>query len=87
MTMSQETVRLGAHETLRVVAHEPDALALEATWTPGGSAPIGHLHPEQDEAFEVLAGLGIGTPEPAPADELMVAVAEYSDVFIPLLDG
>jgi quercetin dioxygenase-like cupin family protein len=47
---------LNTHETVRVVSETPEELELEASWTPGGSAPPAHLHPAQEERFEVLAG-------------------------------
>jgi quercetin dioxygenase-like cupin family protein len=43
-------------ESVRVRAHTPEALEVEATWGPGGSPPPRHFHPEQDERFEVLSG-------------------------------
>jgi mannose-6-phosphate isomerase-like protein (cupin superfamily) len=43
-------------ETLDVLARTPEALVLEATYAPGGSAPPAHYHPAQDEHFEVRAG-------------------------------
>jgi quercetin dioxygenase-like cupin family protein len=54
--MSDETIALGPHQTLRVIASTPEALLLEARWAPGGTPPIDHLHPGQDERFEVLEG-------------------------------
>ena len=55
-TMSEETLHLNAHETVRVVRQTPDELEVEATWTPAGPQPPPHLHPAQEEHFEVLAG-------------------------------
>jgi mannose-6-phosphate isomerase-like protein (cupin superfamily) len=43
-------------ETLEVVERTPDVLVLNASWSPGGSAPPAHYHPAQDEHFEVLEG-------------------------------
>jgi mannose-6-phosphate isomerase-like protein (cupin superfamily) len=43
-------------ETLDVLERTPEALVLEATYAPGGSAPPAHYHPAQDEHFEVQAG-------------------------------
>jgi mannose-6-phosphate isomerase-like protein (cupin superfamily) len=54
--MDDDLIRLGPHQTLRVVSSTADALELEAEWQPGGTAPPGHLHPGQDEHFEVLEG-------------------------------
>jgi Cupin domain len=39
-----------------VIAHDEHVLRLRATYAAGGAAPPPHLHPEQDERFEVLAG-------------------------------
>jgi hypothetical protein len=40
-----------------VVAHSDELLQLQATYAGGGTAPPAHLHPAQDERFEVLAGV------------------------------
>jgi len=54
--VSPETLHLNTHEAVSLVRETPEELELEASWTPGGSRPPAHLHPEQDEHFEVLAG-------------------------------
>jgi quercetin dioxygenase-like cupin family protein len=54
--VSEETLHLNAHERVRVLRETPQELELEASWDPGGSRPPAHLHPAQDEHFEVLAG-------------------------------
>jgi quercetin dioxygenase-like cupin family protein len=51
-----EELKLGPATTLSVVARDDDALVLRATYDDGGTAPPAHLHPAQDERFEVLAG-------------------------------
>jgi mannose-6-phosphate isomerase-like protein (cupin superfamily) len=51
-----DLIRLGPHQTLRVVDASPEALVLEAEWAPRSSEPPAHLHPGQDEHFEVLDG-------------------------------
>jgi mannose-6-phosphate isomerase-like protein (cupin superfamily) len=137
--MTDELIRLSDRQVLRVVRETPEELELEATWDPGGPPPPAHLHPAQDEHFEVRAGelaavvdgvehtlsagdtldiprntphkmwnasgeravalwltrpagrtaewfrtmerLGAGGPSPAPPDELIKALNEYSDVF------
>jgi mannose-6-phosphate isomerase-like protein (cupin superfamily) len=43
-------------EALDVIERGPDVLVLDASWSPGGSAPPAHYHPAQDEHFEVLEG-------------------------------
>ena len=50
------TLRLSRHQTLEIVASEPDRIVVETTYLPGGSQPPTHYHPQQDENFEVLAG-------------------------------
>jgi mannose-6-phosphate isomerase-like protein (cupin superfamily) len=54
--MSEQIV-LGAGTTLRVLSHDEGTLELEATYAGGSSAPPPHLHPAQDERFEVRAGV------------------------------
>ena len=56
VAMPDETLQLSNHETVRVVRKTADELELEATWGPGGSPPLPHLHPAQDEWFEVRTG-------------------------------
>jgi quercetin dioxygenase-like cupin family protein len=51
-----EQLKLGPGTTLRVIAHDQGELLLQATYAPAGSAPPAHLHPAQDERFEVIAG-------------------------------
>jgi quercetin dioxygenase-like cupin family protein len=47
---------LSPTESLTVRSSTPEALEVKATYGPGGSAPPSHLHPAQDEHFEVLEG-------------------------------
>lgn len=49
------TYRLTPTEHVEITEESPAVLAVEATYLPGSSRPPGHLHPEQDEHFEVLA--------------------------------
>jgi mannose-6-phosphate isomerase-like protein (cupin superfamily) len=51
-----DELRITPGETLEVLERKPDALVLEASYAPGGSAPPAHYHPSQDEHFEVLEG-------------------------------
>ncbi len=51
-----EQLALGPGTTLRVLSHDEQALVLEATYAGGSSPPPTHLHPAQDERFEVRAG-------------------------------
>ena len=51
-----ETFKLTATETLTLVSSTPQVLEVEASFGPGHGAPPPHLHPAQDEHFEVLEG-------------------------------
>ena len=53
--MSDE-LKLGPTALVRVVRSDPEELEVEATYAPGGQAPPNHLHPDQDEHFEILEG-------------------------------
>lgn len=50
------TFSLTAHEHVTVTHSSPELLAMEVTWTSGGTLPPPHLHPSQDEHFEVHSG-------------------------------
>ncbi|WP_354700905.1 hypothetical protein DSM112329_01198 [Paraconexibacter sp. AEG42_29] len=54
--MPNEFFVLRPGERVTVVSHTADLLEVEAVLTPGGRLPPKHLHPEQDERFEVLEG-------------------------------
>lgn len=54
--MPTGTLRLGDHQTLRLVASSAEALEVESMWTVGGSAPLAHWHPLQTEHFTVVEG-------------------------------
>jgi mannose-6-phosphate isomerase-like protein (cupin superfamily) len=54
--MTEELLHLSDRQVLRVVRETPDELELEATWDPGGPPPPSHLHPAQDEHFEIRSG-------------------------------
>jgi mannose-6-phosphate isomerase-like protein (cupin superfamily) len=54
--MTAELLHLSAHETVRILRETPEELEVEGTWAPGGSPPPPHLHPAQDEEFEVRTG-------------------------------
>jgi quercetin dioxygenase-like cupin family protein len=54
--MTEELLHLTGHETIRLIRETPDELVVEGTWTAGGSPPPPHLHPAQDERFEVGSG-------------------------------
>ena len=50
------TLKIGPDESVTVRESTPELLELEVTWGPGGRPPPKHLHPAQDERFEVLEG-------------------------------
>jgi hypothetical protein len=52
-----EVLHLTPHETLTIVTETPELLTVEVEYTPGGRKPPPHLHPDQDEHFEVLEGV------------------------------
>lgn len=54
--MTEELLHLSDRQLLRVVRETQDELELEATWDPGGPPPPPHLHPAQEEHFEVRSG-------------------------------
>jgi mannose-6-phosphate isomerase-like protein (cupin superfamily) len=43
-------------EQIRFVGDSPDRLELDFTLRPGGFVPVVHVHPNQEERFDVLAG-------------------------------
>jgi Cupin domain len=51
-----ELLHITEHETVLVIAESADELRVEGTWIPGGRPPPSHLHPAQDEHFEVRVG-------------------------------
>lgn len=53
--MSQ-TLKLTPTESVTIRTSTDDVLEVEATYGPATKPPPRHLHPEQDERFEVLAG-------------------------------
>jgi len=58
------TIQLSAHERVTVVSAGPEALVVEAEYDPGGRRPPSHRHTDQDERFEVLAGvMAVETPD------------------------
>lgn len=54
--MSNDHLKLGEAQILRVVSSTPEALELESTWTSTTKKPPRHFHPHQDEHFEILEG-------------------------------
>jgi quercetin dioxygenase-like cupin family protein len=75
--MPPATYRLTPAEQVAVLSRDPEALVAEATYGAQGSPPPPHLHPAQDERFEVLEGrltvrLGRDERELGPGDVLHV---------------
>jgi quercetin dioxygenase-like cupin family protein len=54
--MDNHTLELTPHESVRIAGHTPEALEVEGSWAPNGSAPPKHFHPTQAERFDVLEG-------------------------------
>ncbi|HYH60796.1 MAG TPA: cupin domain-containing protein [Solirubrobacterales bacterium] len=54
--MSGDELTLSPVTKLTIVSSTEEALEVEALYAPGGSAPPNHLHPSQDEHFEILEG-------------------------------
>jgi mannose-6-phosphate isomerase-like protein (cupin superfamily) len=54
--MPGDLLRTSPHTTLRVLESTPETLLFEADWEPGSHVPPAHLHPFQDERFEILEG-------------------------------
>jgi mannose-6-phosphate isomerase-like protein (cupin superfamily) len=50
------TYTLHDGERVTIVEHTPDLLAVDAEWAPTSMKPPVHLHPDQDERFEIRAG-------------------------------
>lgn len=49
-------LKLGPAARIRIVRCDAERLEVEATYAPGSAPPPNHLHPAQDEAFEILEG-------------------------------
>jgi quercetin dioxygenase-like cupin family protein len=47
---------LTSHEHVTVIARSPEAIEVTVTYAASGAPPPKHLHPAQDERFEVLDG-------------------------------
>jgi quercetin dioxygenase-like cupin family protein len=51
-----DTIHSEGGQTIRFLSETPDALIMEADYRAGTPSPPAHLHPSQDEHFEVLSG-------------------------------
>jgi quercetin dioxygenase-like cupin family protein len=56
MTADGPTYALHDGERVTVLDRSDELLAMEAEWDPEETRPPAHLHPHQDERFEVLEG-------------------------------
>jgi mannose-6-phosphate isomerase-like protein (cupin superfamily) len=56
MPEEPQVLKLTAEESVRIVPTEGSDLLVEATYGGGGGPPPAHMHPAQDERFEVLEG-------------------------------
>jgi quercetin dioxygenase-like cupin family protein len=56
MSAAGDVLRLGPHDSLEIRSSTPEGLEVVASYRPHGSPPPAHLHPSQDERFEVLEG-------------------------------
>jgi mannose-6-phosphate isomerase-like protein (cupin superfamily) len=52
----EDTLKITPTESVKVVRSDAEVLEVEATYAAEGEAPPKHLHPSQDEHFEVLDG-------------------------------
>ena len=50
------SLTLTPHESVTIRESTPELLEVEMTYRPGGRRLPAHLHPQQDESFEVLSG-------------------------------
>jgi mannose-6-phosphate isomerase-like protein (cupin superfamily) len=49
-------LKLGPTARIRIVRCDAEMLEVEATYSAGSAPPPNHLHPAQDEEFEILEG-------------------------------
>ncbi len=54
--MAETTYKLTPSESVTVKKHDDEVLEVEGNYGPKGKPPPAHLHPDQDEHFEVLEG-------------------------------
>ena len=83
-----ETFQLTESEAVTVVESTPESLLVEATYGPGGSPPPKHMHPAQDEVFQVLEGslrfrLGSIERDVESGEEIEVPAGVAHQVFNP----
>ncbi len=71
------TLKLTPSESVTIRQSTPEVLEVEATYAPHGTPPPKHLHPLQDERFEVLEG---EVTVKTPAFERTLTVGEGIDI-------
>jgi quercetin dioxygenase-like cupin family protein len=72
-----DTIQLSPRDELTIVRSDHEVLEVEAVYTAEGSPPPPHLHPAQEERFEVLEGamtacVGADDAREVPAGETLV---------------
>jgi mannose-6-phosphate isomerase-like protein (cupin superfamily) len=72
-----ETLMLTPKESLTIVSSTPEVIAVEAKYGPAGKPPPPHLHPVQDEHFEVIAG---SVRAKVGGEERMLSAGEAIDI-------
>lgn len=72
-----DTIKLSPRDELTIVRSDDDVLEVEAVYAAEGSPPPPHLHPAQEERFEILEGamtacVGSEEARTVPAGETLV---------------
>ena len=63
-------------ESVKVRTSTPEVIEVEVTYGPGSRRPPAHLHPHQDESFQVLSGtIGVRPPRNRPPHAQVGAAA------------
>jgi len=88
LTPAGETFQLTESERVTVVESSAESLLVEAIYGPGGSPPPKHLHPAQDEIFQVLDGslrfrLGSIDRDVDAGEEIQIPAGVAHQVFNP----
>jgi len=83
-----ERLQLTESESITVLESIAESLLVEATYGPGGSPPPKHLHPAQDEVFQMLEGtlrfrLGSVERDLEPGEEIEIPAGVAHQVFNP----
>jgi mannose-6-phosphate isomerase-like protein (cupin superfamily) len=54
--VADDVLHLSERQSLRIIRESAEELEVEATWAPDSSTPPPHMHPAQEEYFEVRTG-------------------------------